>query len=101
VLEKDYALVEASSGLSALTEIDKRKFLCILTDLVMPGLDGFGLLAEIKDRHLRTPVIVLTADVQKSTRERCEALGASAFVQKPVNADALRAALSRVLSERS
>lgn len=100
VLQADYDLVEATSGLSALVEIDKREFHCILTDLVMPDLDGFGLLAQIQERHLQTPVIVLTADIQKSTRERCATLGAAAFVQKPINPDVLRAALSGVLSER-
>jgi CheY-like chemotaxis protein len=100
VLQEDYTMVEATSGLTALVEIDKREFRCILTDLVMPDMDGFGLLTELQKRGLRTPVIVLTADIQKSTRERCETLGAAAFVQKPINPGVLRAALSGVLSER-
>jgi CheY-like chemotaxis protein len=100
VLQNDYSLVEANSGVTALVELDKQEFLCILTDLVMPEMDGFGLLTEIKKRQLKTPVIVLTADIRKSTREQCESLGAAAFVQKPVNADSLRAALSTVLAKR-
>jgi CheY-like chemotaxis protein len=95
-----YTLVEACSGLSALAEIEKQEFACILTDLVMPELDGFGLLAEIQRRRLPMPVVVLTADIQKTTRERCEQLGASEFIQKPVNPDILRSALSRVLDGR-
>lgn len=98
-LQNDYALVEAISGTTALAEIDKREFRCILTDLVMPDMDGFGLLTEIQRRGLRTPVIVLTADIQKTTRERCESLGAAAFIQKPINAEVLRTTLSGVLSE--
>jgi CheY-like chemotaxis protein len=98
--EEGYMLVEAASGSSALAEIDKQEFACILTDLVMPELDGFGLLAELQKRHLQTPVVVVTADIQKSTRERCELLGAAAFVQKPVNPDTLRSALAGVLSGR-
>ena len=95
-----YELVEASSGSSALAEIEKRQFTCIITDLVMPDLDGFGLLAELQKRHLQTPVVVLTADVQKTTRERCEVLGAAAFIQKPVNPDTLRSALASILGGR-
>lgn len=95
-----YTLVEANNGLSALAEIEKREFACILTDLVMPDLDGFGLLAELQKRRLRTPVVVLTADVQNATREKCQLLGAAAFVTKPVNPDALRSALSGILDGR-
>jgi len=98
--EDGYLLVEAGSGASALAELDKREFACIMTDLVMPDLDGFGLLAELQRRHIQTPVVVLTADIQKTTRERCEQLGAAAFLQKPVNADALRSTLAGVLGGR-
>jgi CheY-like chemotaxis protein len=41
----------------------------------------------------------LTADIQKTTRERCESLGAAAFIQKPIDADVLRSTLSGVLIE--
>ena len=101
VLQNDgYALVEANSGAAALLAINQQEFACILTDLVMPELDGFGLLAELQYRRLPTPVVVLSADIQKTTRERCEALGAAAFLQKPVNGDTLRLALSGILGGR-
>jgi twitching motility two-component system response regulator PilH len=96
-----YKLVEAIDGATAVKAIEQQEFACILTDLVMPGLDGFGLLAEIQRRQIRTPVVVLTADIQKSTRERCEQLGAVAFVQKPVDGNALRSALSGAMGGRS
>ena len=99
VLQEDgYTPVEANSGVAALAALDKQEFDCILTDLVMPDLDGFGLLAEIRKRGLRAPVVVLTADIQKTTRERCQELGAAAFVQKPVKPDVLRAALSGIFA---
>ena len=101
VLQNDgYALVEAINGTAALQAIDQQEFACILTDLVMPELDGFGLLAELQLRHVPVPVVVLSADIQKTTRERCEALGAVAFLQKPVNGDDLRQALSSILGGR-
>ena len=101
VLKEDgYTLVEATSGKAALVEIEKQRFDCILTDLVMPDLDGFGLLAELQKRNLSTPVVVLTADIQKTTRERCEQLGASTFIQKPLNPELLRSALSKALGGR-
>ncbi len=98
--DQGYTLVEADSGLSALKELDNQEFSCIVTDLVMPGLDGFGLLEEIQKRHLASPVVVLTADVQKSTHDRCDELGASAFLQKPVNPAALRSVVSGIVDGR-
>jgi CheY-like chemotaxis protein len=98
---ESYTLVEATNGVAAIKAIEKQEFACILTDLVMPELDGFALLAEIQRRQIRTPVVVLTADIQKSTRERCEQLGAVAFVQKPVDGDGLRSVLSGAIGGRS
>jgi CheY-like chemotaxis protein len=98
--DEGYALVEAINGAAALVAIGQQEFACVLTDLVMPELDGFGLLAELQFRHLATPIVVLSADIQKTTRERCEALGAAAFLQKPVNADDLRLALTSILGRQ-
>jgi CheY-like chemotaxis protein len=93
-----YELQEAGSGVSALAALSDRTFACVLTDLHMPDMDGFGLLAGIRDRGIETPVIVLTADIQKTTRTRCEALGAKQVLNKPVNPDDLRAALTQALA---
>jgi two-component system chemotaxis response regulator CheY len=100
-LEPDrYRVVEATNGRSALQEIEQCTFDCIVTDLVMPDLDGFELLAEIQRRHVLTPVVVLTADIQKTTQERCEGLGATAFVRKPVPPETLRSVLAGILGGR-
>jgi len=100
-LEPDrYRVVETTNGRSALQEMEQCKFDCILTDLVMPELDGFELLAEIQRRHDPTPVVVLTADIQKTTQERCEGLGARAFVRKPVPPETLRSVLVGILGRR-
>jgi twitching motility two-component system response regulator PilH len=98
--DQGYTLVEADSASSALKEIENQEFSCIVTDLVMPGMDGFGLLAEIQKRHVAAPVVVLTADVQKSTHDRCAELGAAAFLQKPVNAVLLRSVLTGIMGGR-
>lgn len=97
-LEPDgYTLIEAANGQSALDALAIREFACVLTDLVMPDLDGFALLEQIQLRHIAVPALVLTADIQNSTRERCESLGAKAVVQKPLKADELRAVLAEVI----
>jgi CheY-like chemotaxis protein len=96
-----YTLVEAANGQLALNELEKRKFDCILTDLVMPELDGFELLAEIQRRKISTPVVVVSADIQKTTQERCAELGAVQFIQKPASPEILRAVVAGILNGRS
>jgi CheY-like chemotaxis protein len=95
-----YTLVEAKNGLFALEELEKREFACILTDLVMPDLDGVALLAEIQRRRISTPVLVISADIQKTTREHCERLGAAEFIQKPAAPEQLLATVARIVGGR-
>ncbi|MFN8105566.1 MAG: response regulator [Acidimicrobiia bacterium] len=69
----------------------------VLMDLVMPGIDGMELLGLFRERGFTAPVVVLTSDVQDSTRARCLDLGAAAFVNKPVQEVELRAVIDDVL----
>ena len=59
----------------------------ILTDLLMPGLSGQELLQKIRDADADTKVIVISADVQKATRDEIEQLGIQGFVNKPVTGE--------------
>jgi CheY-like chemotaxis protein len=80
-----YSVVDAANGKVALEKVAEQEFDGIVTDLVMPELDGFGLLSALKERGSKVPVLVMTADIQRSSRARCEDLGARHFLNKPVN----------------
>lgn len=98
LIEGGHALVEADSGPAALALLSAGHFDLIVLDLLMPGMGGMDVLAELRARGSRVPVIVATADIQNSTRARAEALGASALVNKPLRKDTLNAAIRSVLS---
>lgn len=70
----------------------------ILLDLEMPGLDGRDVLTRIKDDEaLKTiPVIVLTSSSAAPDIERCYALGANSYLQKPISFTALVEAIQRL-----
>jgi len=74
----------------------------ILTDMHMPKMDGFALVEYIKQRlELSTSTIMmLTSGGQKGDAARCENLGISAYLLKPVRQSELREAISRVLSAK-
>ena len=92
-----YELVEAEDvigGLKALTTCTPD---CIITDLLMPGMNGQKILVALRDRNIRIPVIVLTADVQVKTRETCLELGAVDVLNKPTPPKTLLAAVENAL----
>ena len=70
----------------------------LLLDLHMPGINGFDVLAALQSRHPPVPVIVITAHDEPGTKERVCALGAAAYLKKPVDRDALLAAIGAAAS---
>lgn len=100
VLEKSgYKIVEASDGIEALRNARELKPDLIILDLHMPGLDGFGVILEIRrDQALAaTPVMALTASAMQGDRERALSAGFTAYIAKPIQLSALRSEVERLL----
>jgi chemotaxis protein histidine kinase CheA len=87
---------EVADGLEALGRLRSRPYALVVTDLEMPRLDGFGLLAEIRrcGPLAAVPVVVASTRSDDETRRRVAELGANAFLSKPVDPHALAAALA-------
>lgn len=92
-----YEVHEANNGLNALEKLKKISPICILTDLLMPEMDGFKLLEILQRHEIDVPVIVLTADIQNETRERCLSLGAYTVLNKPPKEDELFETINKAL----
>ncbi len=73
--------------------LDSHAVDCLLLDLHMPGTNGFDVLGSFQVRHIPTPIIVITAHDEPGTADRALSLGASAYLKKPVDRDALLAAI--------
>ena len=80
--EKGYSVVTAENGIKALEEFSRNAFDLVITDLAMPGGDGFKLLEEIKGRSPQTPVIVFTGKRYKAVKEFVSLLGAHELIEK-------------------
>ncbi|RTZ17606.1 response regulator [Vibrio aquaticus] len=91
----------AVHGLDALEQLANNTFKLMFLDLTMPELDGFGTLEEIGKRGIDVPVVVVSGDIQPKAKERVMALGAKAFIQKPINKDALNAVLKELVEPAS
>lgn len=70
---------------------------CVITDLLMPVMDGFELLEQLKQNGCEAPVLVASADIQASSRKKIEDAGANGFLNKPYNDEALLKAVNEVL----
>lgn len=92
-----HTLLEAVDGQAGLDAVDLHSPDLIITDLLMPRLDGFGLLRGLRERGNPAPVIVLSADIQGSSKEMCQEFGICAFLNKPFQASELASHVQRLL----
>lgn len=93
-----YETCEASSGPEALELLETMTPDCMLLDLLMPDMEGREVLQALRDRGIKVPVIVITADIQSTTREECMELGALAVIHKMPNSDELVGWIKKALS---
>lgn len=96
-----YSVVEAEDGMAALERyfIDKPDL--VLLDLVMKGMYGIDVLTKLRALDASARVIVLSADIQTSSRDMVNEAGAVAFLNKPVAAGDLIAAVRAALGDPS
>jgi DNA-binding response OmpR family regulator len=75
----------------------------ILLDLLMPGVGGFEVLAEIRraSANKATPVIVVSVLSDQPTKDRCMKAGANAYVAKPVERNSLIATVKAQIAARA
>ena len=87
-----YTILEAKNGLEALEILEKQqqKPDCILVDILMPEMGGIEFLTIMRQQELKIPTIVITADIQETTRIKCLQLGAITVMHKLVKPDELR-----------
>jgi CheY-like chemotaxis protein len=96
---EDYELLEADNGEDALAIIEKNKIDCLLLDLLMPGLDGYSVMEALQKKKSGIPVVVLTADIQKTTHAKCMELGAFKILVKPSEKEDLQQAVVDALGQ--
>lgn len=88
---------DGEQALAKLQDEDGAKFDLILLDLVMPGLDGMGVLDRLRNDPSAAPVIVQTSNASMDTAINAMRAGASDFVVKPVSPERLEVSIKNAL----
>lgn len=78
-----YDVIEAADGMSALEQYFVEKPDVVLLDLVMKGMYGLEVLGKLRELDPAVRVVVVSADVQTSSRDMVQAAGAVGFLSKP------------------
>ncbi len=84
-----YETIDAPDGKAALEAVEREAPDLVITDLNMPTMTGMEFLVAAQERGWTVPIVVLTSDVQDTTREECIERGAAEVLNKPVQDDRL------------
>jgi PAS domain S-box-containing protein len=103
LMRNGHHVVPARDGAEALAAIERDHIDLLVLDLVMPNIDGFGVLARLKElpngEHI--PVIVVTGADRSTTELEALRLGANVYLSKPVEAAALTEQVTKLLTKVS
>ena len=82
------SVAEADDGLDALKKLSQMAFDIIIADINMPIMDGLKLVKRLRsdERYKDIPVVIITTEGGEEDRKRALALGANAYITKPIRA---------------
>lgn len=97
---KGLQVVEADDGVDALRRLSSGTFDLLVTDINMPIMDGLKLVTRVRNDavHKQMPIVVITTESAQEDRDRAMALGANAFITKPIKAPEVVATIRQLLN---
>lgn len=94
-----YEVVLSGSGDEALGLFLKKAFDLVITDLNMPGMDGWALLQSIKNKSPKTPVILITGEVREGVMRKIEVAHVDSVMFKPFCSAEIQRAIRKILNK--
>jgi type II secretory ATPase GspE/PulE/Tfp pilus assembly ATPase PilB-like protein/DNA-binding response OmpR family regulator len=95
----DYQIEQATDGIEAIVTLKNSSFDLILSDIDMPGLDGFTMLQALQSKNMTTPLIFLTGNDSMDKEEKGYELGAMDYIRKPISKSSFLKRIERALSK--
>ncbi|MCA9248892.1 MAG: response regulator [Planctomycetales bacterium] len=99
LLAEGHEVIEAENGELGLAAFREHAPACIVTDLLMPIMTGFEMIAAVRQESASVPIVVVTADVQTTSRQRCEEHGEVKMLNKPIQSAELTQLVSDAIGQ--
>ena len=94
-----YGVLHCADGESALAEFESSGAKLMVLDIMLPGLDGFAVCKKIRETN-NTPIIIVSAKVEKDDKLNGLILGADDYIEKPYDIDILLAKIKGIFARR-
>ena len=96
---REVEVTEADDGVDGLRKLAGQRFDLVITDINMPIMDGLKLVKRIRsdETHKNVPIIIITTEGSTEDRQRALALGANAYITKPIQAPQVIAKVKELL----
>jgi two-component system chemotaxis response regulator CheY len=93
-------IIEATDGIDALKKLSSEKIDIILADINMPIMDGLKLVSLVRNNpsYQNIPIIIITTEGAEEDKKRAIAIGANAYLTKPIQTQELMKLVNRFLS---
>jgi DNA-binding NtrC family response regulator len=98
--QEGYKVTTASSGEEGLDKLAQEKFALVVSDVKMPGIDGFQLARRVREKYADTDVILITAFGNIKQAVEAMKLGASDYITKPFQPEVIRIVSEKLLEKR-
>ncbi len=99
IAEFGHETIEAANGREGLEKITSEEPDLVLTDILMPEMEGTELLKLLRETNMDVKVIVISANIQDTVKDQCINLGVSEFFSKPPDKEKLKAAIEGLLNK--
>ena len=101
IFRDEFEIIEAANGREAIEKISKEQndLGCILLDIIMPEIDGFGVLDYLKEHAMldKVPVVIVTNDASEDTGSRAYEYGVADMVIKPFEPRIIRRRVENII----
>ena len=94
-----YAVIEAGDGLEALSLLERIRCDLVISDILMPNLNGYALVARIRAKWPNLPIILTSGFLSQDAAQRMS--GSVEFIPKPIDREALIATVQRLVPRSS
>ncbi len=99
ISELGHEIIEAGNGREGLDKITSEDPDLVLTDILMPEMEGTELLELLRETNMDVNVIVISANIQDTVKDQCMNLGVAEFFSKPPDKEKLSMAIEKILNK--